>query len=123
MTRTLFALASSLALAFSARADIALLGTCAIPADALDKSNLTNPITDAIPQNLLGSFGSAIEFTGKDDLYFALNDRGPGDGKLPFRPRFQTFRISIDPAASPAVSPTGPWLCASRASRGTRVCR
>lgn len=104
MTRTLLTLACALALPFSARADITLLGSCSIPGDALDKSNLTNPITETIPHNLLGSLGSAIDYTGKDDLYLALNDRGPGDGKLPFRPRFQTLRITIDPAAAAPVT-------------------
>lgn len=104
MTRSLLAIASALSLSAPSLADITLLGTCSIPADALDKSNLTNPITDTIPHNLLGSFGSAIDYTGKDDLYLALNDRGPGDGKLPFRPRFQTFRITIDPTAATPVS-------------------
>lgn len=86
----------------SARA-VDLVGVALIPADALDKSGLTNTIGDRIPHNRLGSFGSAIDFTGKDDLYLAADDRGPGDGATAFRPRTQTFRIRIRPESKQPV--------------------
>lgn len=81
-----------------ASAEITLLGVTSIPFDALDKSGLDNLIGDKIPHNRLGSFGSAIDYTGKDNLYIAADDRGPGDGSTAFRPRWQTFRILIDAA-------------------------
>lgn len=90
------------AIAHSASA-IDLVGTALVPADALDKSGLTNTIGDRIPHNRLGSFGSAIDFTGKDDLYIAADDRGPGDGATAFRPRTQTFRTLIRPESKQPV--------------------
>jgi hypothetical protein len=83
--------------------DITLLGSASIPGDALDKSGLQGTIGDKIPQARLGSFGSAIDYTGKDGLYIACDDRGPNNGEVPFRPRFQTFRIQIDAAAANPV--------------------
>src|SRR5262249_40518556 len=90
-------------LAGAARGDITLVGTFSIPGDALDRSGLQGTVGKDIPQARLGSFGSAIDYTGKDDLYIACDDRGPGNGELPFRCRFQTFRIRIDPGAQEPV--------------------
>jgi hypothetical protein len=80
-----------------APADITLIGTASIPGNATDKSGLTGVVGDGVPHNRLGSFGSSIDYTGKDDLYIACDDRGPGDGAALFQPRFQTFRIAIKP--------------------------
>ncbi len=76
---------------------IELIGAALVPADAKDLSGLGNLIGDRIPHDRLGSFGSAIDFTGKDDVYVAADDRGPGDGATAFRPRTQTLRIQIRP--------------------------
>ncbi len=86
-----------------ASADITLLGTAAIRGDALDKSGLTGSVGKDIPAARLGSFGSAIDYTGKGNLYIACDDRGPGNGEVPFRPRFHTLRIAIDPTQSQSV--------------------
>lgn len=83
--------------------DITLIGTASFPGDALDKSGLTDPVS-TFTQGRLGSFGSGIAFLGHDDLYVACDDRGPGDGSFPWRCRFQTFRIRIDPASKTPVS-------------------
>lgn len=90
-------LALGLIVGLTARADITLLGTCALPADMLDRSGFKTEVVDGIPHAQLGSFGSGIDYTGKDDLYLAVDDRGPRDGAAPFRVRFQTFRIRIAP--------------------------
>ena len=101
---TLVVSCSTLAIAASlAAADIALIGRDSIPGDALDKSGLTGTIGDKLPQARLGSFGSAIDYTGKDDLYVAADDRGPSNGEVAFRSRFNTFHIAIDPGADRPV--------------------
>ena len=82
-----------------ARGDITLIGAASIPGNATDKSGLTDVLPNGVPNSRLGSFGSAIDYTGKDDLYIAADDRGPSNGDVPFRARTQTFRIIIDPAA------------------------
>lgn len=76
--------------------EISLLGKASIPGDALDLSGLTADVS-TFTQARLGSFGSAIDYLGKDDLYVAIDDRGPGDGALPWRCRWQTFRITLSP--------------------------
>jgi hypothetical protein len=81
-------------------ADITLLGKASIPASATDMSGLDNTIGSGIPHNRLGSFGSGIAYSGRDDVYYAIDDRGPGDGAAAFRCRFQTFEIKIDPSNS-----------------------
>lgn len=80
-----------------------LIGTASIPGDAKDKSGLTEVLADGTPHNRLGSFGSAITYTGVGRRYIAVDDRGPADGKSGFRDRFQTFDIDVTPGGSPAV--------------------
>lgn len=41
----------------------------------------------------VGGIGSAIVYDARNDVYFMLSDRGPGDGTLPYRPRFAVLRI------------------------------
>jgi hypothetical protein len=95
-----------LALAGRAPAEITLLGKASIPGDARDRSGLAGefdvPRLGKVPHDRLGSFGSAIDALGRGDLYVCANDRGPGDGSADFRCRFQTFRITIDPAKAGA---------------------
>lgn len=79
---------------------VEFIGSAFIEGDTRDKSKLYNALGGKIPHNRLGSFGSGIDYTGKDDLYIACDDRGPGDGAHDFRPRVQQFRIVIDPAAA-----------------------
>ena len=100
----LLALASAPASAqtLAAAHEVTLLGKASIPGDATDLSGLTADVS-SFTQARLGSFGSAIEYLGKDDLYLAIDDRGPGDGSLPWRCRWQTFRISLSPGAADPV--------------------
>ncbi len=75
---------------------IEFIGKAAIPGNATDHSNLTGS-DGGIAQNLLGSFGSGIDYTGKGDLYIAVNDRGPNDGDSQYQDRWQLLKISIEP--------------------------
>ncbi len=92
-------LASALAglsmLATPSPAGVTLLGRASISGEAIDRSGLTSVIAEGIPQNRLGSFGSGIDFTGHDGLYIACDDRGPLDGKVPWRCRTQSIHIEL----------------------------
>ncbi len=90
-----------------ANADVMLLGRSAIPGKASDRSGLTDTLPDGTPHARLGGFGSGIDFLGKDNLYVAINDRGPWDGATPYRCRFQTFEIIIRPAGDPDPASKG----------------
>jgi len=92
----------SAAVATAEQAAFELLGTIALPGDAVDRSGLTDRLEQGKPHNLLGGF-SAIEYIG-DDQYLVLPDRGPGDGANSYHCRFHRMRIKIDPTATPAVS-------------------
>lgn len=41
----------------------------------------------------LGAFGSGLAYDPRADRWLAVADRGPGDGAIDFRPRFQTLRV------------------------------
>lgn len=82
-------------LAGVSRGQVTLLGAASFPGSSRDLSGLTDTIA-GIPHNRLGSLGSAIAYTGKDDLYLCVDDRGPGDGIAPFRCRVHVVRIRID---------------------------
>jgi hypothetical protein len=84
-------------------ARVELIGTATIAGTALDLSGLTDLLPGKVPHNRLGSFGSGMDALGKDDLYIACDDRGPGDGIAKFRCRLQTLRITIDPGAKRPV--------------------
>jgi hypothetical protein len=84
-------------------AAITLLGTAVIPPDAADLSGLTDALEDNTPHNRLGSFGSAIAYTGVGDRYLGAADRGPADGAASFRNRFHEFDLILHPGGTPAV--------------------
>ena len=48
----------------------------------MDKSGLTDVLQGNVPHNQLGGL-SALEYSGRDDVYYVLPDRGPGDGSAP----------------------------------------
>jgi hypothetical protein len=86
-------------LASSARADeqIQFLGKVELPPGTLDKSGLTDVLQGNVPHNQLGGL-SALEYSGHDDVYYALPDRGPGDGSARYRCRWQMIELKA-PAA------------------------
>ena len=58
--------------------------------------------TDLFPspganQNRLGGFGSDFFYDARENVYYALVDRGPGGGVLPYQTRVEKFAIAIDP--------------------------
>ena len=42
----------------------------------------------------IGGIGSGMVYDGKNDTYLAISDRGPGDGTLPYRPRYVVLKIA-----------------------------
>jgi hypothetical protein len=76
-------------------AHIELVAKGSIPGDAKDLSGLTDSLSDGTPHNRLGSMGSGIAYTGRDNLYILVADRGPSDGSVPYRCRFQSMEIKV----------------------------
>lgn len=86
---------------------ITLIGTGLVPGNSLDKSGLTGVIcqasdpTNCVPKAILGGFGSALTYTGHDNVFIAVPDRGPFDGltDVPYLNRFHLFKITTDVGA------------------------
>ncbi len=79
----------------AAPAKIVLLARGTIPGDATDLSGLADKLPDGTPHDRLGAMGSGIAWTGDGDRYVMIVDRGPKDGAVAWRCRFQTFEIPI----------------------------
>jgi hypothetical protein len=95
-------LAAAAALPSIANAEIRLLGTARLPGDATDLSGLKDELPGGIPHNRLGGI-SGIEYTGKEDRYLLVSDRGPADGAMPYRCRFHELKFAVEPGRSPAI--------------------
>jgi hypothetical protein len=78
----------------AARADdeIQFLGKLELPPGTLDKSGLTDVLAGNVPHNQLGGL-SGLEYSGRDDVYYAIPDRGPGDGSARYRCRWQLIEL------------------------------
>jgi len=94
---------------------ITLIGKGEIPGDALDRSGLDGLICSladgdiCIPRATLGGFGSGVAYTGHDDVFIAVPDRGPFDGRTeePYQDRFHFFHINVNVgAAFPNITAT-----------------
>jgi phytase-like protein len=81
---------------------ITLIGKGLVPGAALDKSGLTGNICQAgnlancVPKALLGGFGSALTYTGHNNVYIGAPDRGPFDGltDAPYLDRVHFLKIT-----------------------------
>ena len=82
---------------------IELIGVAEIPGTATDKSGLTEALDSEFTNQMLGGF-SGTAFSGRDDLYYFLSDRGPKDGAVNWSCRVQKLRVRIDMHQTPAVS-------------------
>src|SRR5271170_5674778 len=81
---TVCALLSTAAWAAAPRQPIEWIGKASIAGNRADRSQLTAKLEDGTPANRLGSWGSGIAYTGQDDLYVVLPDRGPNGS--PYNP-------------------------------------
>jgi hypothetical protein len=85
-------------------AGVTLIGMGAVPGDALDRSGLDGDICqrdntkNCIPRATLGGFGSALAYTGHDNVFLAVPDRGPFDGRtnVPYADRFHFLHMVVD---------------------------
>ena len=95
---------------------VSLIGMGAIPGSAKDLSGLAgkqicqrDDTTVCIDQATLGGLGSGVTYTGVGDLFLAVPDRGPFDGRtnVPYLDRFHVLNITIDrkAAAFPNIRP------------------
>ncbi|MDX2118535.1 MAG: esterase-like activity of phytase family protein [Planctomycetota bacterium] len=82
------------ALAGVARAEITLFASASVPGDAKDKSTLSGESMPGYPNDLFGSWGSAITYLWKNNLYIAVSDRGPQDGKARWQTRMHFITIT-----------------------------
>jgi len=82
------------------RADdsVQFLGTAEIPGTAVDRSGRDNRLEDGSPHNRLGGL-SAIEYSGADDLYYVLSDRGPKDGSVRYICRWHMIELKVPKAS------------------------
>ena len=91
---------------------IRLVGVGTIAGDELDLTGLDRAFvptvgtsSDEIPEgrvfsnNMFGGI-SAIAWTGKDDFYWMLPDRGPLDGAVDWTCRVQKVRLIVDPSGT-----------------------
>lgn len=95
------ALALAIALLASGKsacsADPALLATLEIPGNVSDQSKQNGAFENGVPHDQLGGF-SAIAQSHQTGIYWALSDRGPDDGAVPYETRFHKIRLSMSKA-------------------------
>jgi hypothetical protein len=92
----------------AADAGVTLVGVGELPGNSLDLSGLEGNIcernsTNCIPRATMGGFGSALAYTGFDNVFLAVPDRGPFDGRtlpdVPYTNRFHFRYIAVDVGA------------------------
>jgi hypothetical protein len=87
----------------SVSAEITLLGTARLEGQATDHSGLTDKLHGGVPHNRLGGI-SAIDYTGKNDEYVLLPDRGPADGAAAYLCRFHRLKLVVKSGPAPALT-------------------
>ena len=88
--------------------DIEMIGTLEIPGQLKDKSGLTqkfnNPTGLSSTSNDMFGGISAITYSGKEDIFLMLADRGPDDGAVDWTCRFQEVRLKLTPGKTQPVT-------------------
>lgn len=79
-----------------------LIGIGRFSATMTDRTGLSEKLPNGASHDRLGGI-SAIEYTGENDEYLVLSDRGHDDGETTFQCRMHSIRITIDPVASDPV--------------------
>ncbi len=112
----LFAALSVVITLKAANPGVTLIGVGFVPGTALDKSGLAGQpicqvdnVLNCIDQATLGGFGSAVAYTGFNNVFLTVPDRGPFDGRtdVPYRDRFHFMRIKTSVgAAFPNITTT-----------------
>jgi len=75
---------------------VEFLGSTKLSGELTDNSGLTGMLETNTPINAFGGL-SAIDYTGKDNRYVVLSDRGAGDGAASFPCRFHFVQLKLDP--------------------------
>ena len=84
---------------------VTLVGTGLVPGDSTDLSGLKGQLicqrdddTVCIDKATFGGFGSALTFTGFDNVFLGVPDRGPFDGRTntPYWDRFHFLHLALD---------------------------
>ncbi len=96
-----FALAS-IAPALFAGSPVELVGVGRVSGVASDMSGQSTVLENGEPHDRFGGI-SALEYTGQDDRYFALSDRGPDDGATGYLCRFHHIDVRVDAKADMPV--------------------
>ena len=89
----------------AADSGVTLIGMGLVAGTDLDKSGFAgqricqfDDPANCIDQATLGGFGSAIAYTGFNDVFLAVPDRGPFDGRtdVPYLDRFHFLQLTVD---------------------------
>jgi hypothetical protein len=79
-----------------AYSQVEFLGSTKLSGDLTDKSGLSGMLETNTPIDAFGGL-SAIDYTGKENLYVVLSDRGAGDGAASFPCRFHYVELKLNP--------------------------
>lgn len=94
--RPLLSFLALAAASHAAHAAVTFLGEGSLPGTTRDQSGLSGLLEDGVtPHNLAGGLGSAIAYTGKQNLYVATPDRGLADGNTGYVDRIYTISIDL----------------------------
>lgn len=91
------ALGTSLLASLTAQAAPALVNALSIPMG----TDLSGEPSEGA-QNRLGGIFSDLYYDRHTGYYYALGDRGPGGGVLPYAPRINKFALTVDPVTGAA---------------------
>ncbi|MCE9591203.1 MAG: esterase-like activity of phytase family protein [Planctomycetes bacterium] len=100
---------TGMTMAQPAHATVTFVGYAAISGQQTDFSGLNTLLEDGSRSNGLDGFGSGIAYSGFENRYLLLSDRGPNktpynaavDNTTSYATRFQTFDITLTPTADP----------------------
>lgn len=88
---------------------VTLIGMGRVAGTDLDKSGFagqqicqSEDPANCTDQATLGGFGSALAYTGFNDVFLAVPDRGPFDGRtdVPYLDRFHFMQLTVDRGAA-----------------------
>ena len=82
--------------------EIELLAKLDLDGGLHDLSGVTGSLEDGSPADQFGGL-SAIEYSGTDNRFYLLADRGAGDGAVNYQCRFHEAELSIDPSTHKIV--------------------
>lgn len=83
-----------------------LLAEGVIAATATDQSGLKGLLEDEVtPRNQIGGLGGAIAYSGHQQIFYAVPDRGPGAGETSYEERLYTLDLGLTESVEPRLQP------------------